>query len=133
MVGIGAAVAINTVSSRTAAWIGEGADITADGVAVRSFMTDIDGDEINSFEASAKAGAGGGKVGIAGALALNVIDVQSTAEISRDASIDANGGDVKVSAHGASETTATALPDEPATGGKVGVGASVALNLFTND
>ena len=133
MVGIGAAVAINSVTTRTQAWIGEGADITADGVAVRSFMTDTGDDTVNTFETSAKAGAGGGKVGIAGALALNLIDARSTAEIHGDASIDAGGGNVEVSASSESETTATALPDEPASGGKVGVGASVALNLFTEE
>lgn len=131
-VGIGAAVAINSVTSHTAAWIGN-AQVRAEGIAVRALMTAVDSDTVNSFSSSAKAGAGAGKVGIAGALALNLIDTRSTAEIHGGAELDADGHDIELRAESASETSATALPDEPASGGKLGVGASVALNLFRED
>lgn len=131
-VGIGAAVSVNSATTHTDAWIGN-ADIFANGVTVRAFMTDIGGDTANSFTTSAKAGAGGGKVGIAGALALNLIESRTIAEIRDDASVDVGGGDLDVSADSESVTSATALPDEPASGGKVGVGASVALNLFREE
>lgn len=130
MVGVGAGVAINSINADTHAWIGNNAKITANGLTVRSFMTEMAGDKVNTIDASAKAGAAGGKVGIAGALALNLVDVRNTAEIRDGVTIDADAGNVVVSADTATKTTASALPDQPATGGKVGVGASVALNLF---
>lgn len=131
-VGIGAAVAVNKVNALTEAYIGA-ATITANGVAVRAGMTDVGGDTSNAFAAEAKSGAGGGKVGIAGSLALNLVDVAATAEIHGGAAVNAGGGDVEVAAESASGTTARALPDGPASGGQVGVGASVALNLFSRD
>lgn len=131
-VGIGAAVAINSVHSATEAWIGS-TTVNAHGVAVRALMTDLGGDTENTFSAAATAGAGAGKVGIAGALALNILDTRNTAEIHDDASIDAEGGEIELRAESESVTTATALPDEPASGGKLGVGASVALNLFREE
>lgn len=131
-VGIGAAVAVNTATARSEAYIGD-ADIATNGVAVRSLMTNVGGDTTNTFAAEAKAGAGGGKVGIAGALALNLIDVSSMAGIHAGAAVNAGGGDVEVTAQSNSSTTASALPDGPASGGQVGVGASVALNLFSQD
>ncbi|HQZ02069.1 MAG TPA: leukotoxin LktA family filamentous adhesin [Thauera sp.] len=131
-VGIGAAVAVNSVRSATEAWIGN-AKVSADGIAVRALMTDLGGDSENTFSATAKAGAGAGKVGIAGALALNILDTRSTAEIHGGALIDAEGGELELRAESESVTTATALPDEPASGGKLGVGASVALNLFREE
>ena len=131
-VGIGAAVAINSANAASTAYIGD-ANVTANGVAVRSLMTDVGGDTTNTFGADAKAGAGGGKVGIAGALALNLIDVSSTAEIHSGAAVNAGGGDVELEAQSNSSTTAKALPDGPASGGQVGIGASVAMNLFSQD
>lgn len=131
-VGIGAAVSVNSATTHTRAWIGN-ADITANGLTLRAFMSDVAGDTVNTFATSAKAGAGGGKVGIAGALALNLIETHTTAEIHGGASVNADGGDVELSAESESVTSATALPDEPASGGKVGVGASVALNLFREE
>src|SRR5690606_32157643 len=131
-VGIGAAVAVNSATVLTDAHIGA-ADVTANGLAVRALMTDVGGDTTHTFAAEAKAGAGGGKVGIAGALALNLIDVGATAEIRTGARIDAGGGDVTLVAHSGSSTSASALPDGPASGGQVGVGASAALNFFTQD
>lgn len=131
-VGIGAAVAVNKATARSEAYIGD-ADISTNGVAVRSLMTNVGGDATNTFAAEAKAGAGGGKVGIAGALALNLIDVSGTAGIHSGAAVNAGGGNVEVTAQSNSSTTASALPEGPASGGQVGVGASVALNLFSQD
>ena len=136
-VGIGVAVGINTVTATSHAYIGSNASVTAQGVNVTTGMTDVAGDGsdlVNTFEAEAKSGGGGGKVGIAGSLALNVINVSSTAEIKSNAGVAAGGGDVSVAAGSASATIAKATPhDGGGQGDKVGVGASVALNLFTQD
>lgn len=131
-VGIGAAAAVNDVKARTAAWIDD-AQITANGIAVRAGTAVPGGDAGNSFTASAKAGAGAGKVGIAGALALNLLETRTSAEALEGARLDAEGGDVELAADSTAVTSATALPDEPADGGDFGVGASVALNLFRED
>ena len=134
-VGIGAAVIVNLAETSAIASIGIGANVTGNGVAVRTFMTDVGGDTVHTFSSEASAGAGGEKVGIAGALALNIIDVQSLAEIHDGAVINAATGDVEVSAANNTSIAAKALPTENggASGDQVGVGASAALNLFNND
>lgn len=133
-VGIGAAVAINKVSAITAAWIGD-AEVNTSGIELVAGMTDNGDDSQNSFAAEASSGAGGGKVGIAGALALNLIEVRSTATVRTGARVDAGGGDVLLAATSASSASAVAKPDEDggASGGEVGVGASVAVNTFSAD
>lgn len=133
-VGIGAAVAVNKVSARTQAWVGA-AEIIANGVEITAGMTDIADDAVNTFSAEASSGAGGGKVGIAGALALNLVEVRSTATLRGGAEVDASGGAVLISAGSASSTSATAKPDDDggAAGGQVGIGASAAVNTFSAD
>ncbi|MHB8787319.1 MAG: leukotoxin LktA family filamentous adhesin [Thauera sp.] len=131
-VGIGAAAAVNSIETHTLAWIGN-AKVTANGIAVNAGTETLGDDEANRFSASAKAGAGAGKVGIAGALALNLLATHTRAEVLEGARVDAEGGDVELEADSTTETSATALPDEPVDGGDFGVGASVALNLFRED
>ena len=131
-VGIGAAAAVNSIETHTLAWIGD-AQVTANGIAVNAGTEILGDDEENRFSASAKAGAGAGKVGIAGALALNLLETHTRAEVLEGARVDAEGGDVELEAGSTTETSATALPDEPVDGGDFGVGASVALNLFRED
>ncbi|MBL8463594.1 MAG: leukotoxin LktA family filamentous adhesin, partial [Thauera sp.] len=131
-VGIGAAAAVNSIETHTLAWIGD-AQVTANGIAVNAGTETLGDDEANRFSASAKAGAGAGKVGIAGALALNLLTTHTRAEVLEGARVDAEGGDVELEADSTTETSATALPDEPVDGGDFGVGASVALNLFRED
>src|SRR5690606_37360974 len=82
----------------------------------------------------ATSGAGGSKVGIAGSLALNLIDTESSARIAGGASVAVNGGGaVSLSADNRTGITATALPTEAGvTGGKVGVGVSAAINIVAN-
>ncbi|MBL8225533.1 MAG: leukotoxin LktA family filamentous adhesin [Chromatiales bacterium] len=133
-VGIGAAVAVNKVTADTGAWVGD-ADVTADGVTVTAGMNDTAADGTNTIAATASSGAGGGKVGIAGALALNLIDVRSTATLRTGAGVDADGGNLLLSADGATSASAEAKPTEDggASGGEVGVGASAAVNVFSVD
>src|SRR5690606_6324247 len=123
-VGIGAAAAVNSIETHTLAWIGD-AQVTANGIAVNAGTETLGDDEANRFSASAKAGAGAGKVGIAGALALNLLTTHTRAEVLEGARVDAEGGDVELEADSTTETSATALPDEPVDGGDFGVGASV--------
>ena len=131
-VGIGAAVSVNKVDAHNQAAIGSGAQVTAHGVTVESTMTDVGGDTTNTVAAEAKSGAGASNVGIAASLALNLADTSGKALIESGAGVDA-GGAVSLTAENDSKITATAAPttDGGATGGKVGIGASVALNLIT--
>lgn len=131
-IGIGAAVSVNKVDAHNQASIGSNAQITAHGLTIESAMTDVGGDTTNTIEAEAKSGAGASNVGIAASLALNLADTSSKALIKSGAGVDA-GGAVILSAEDISKITASAAPttDGGATGGKVGIGASVALNLIT--
>jgi ubiquinone biosynthesis protein UbiJ len=137
-VGIGAGISINLVKSANEASIGQNATVTANGLTLEALMTPIavsgGTDQTNTLDAEAKSGAGGSKVGLAGSLALNIADTSSQALIKTGASVNANGGDVVLSADDRTSTTGKALPADGggASGGKVGIGASVAVNVVAN-
>lgn len=139
-VGIGAAVAVNVVHTNNDATLGNGT-ITAGSIHISALKLDvaklIAGDPATAVTdtslASATSGAGGSSVGLAGSLALNLVDTQSLASIAGDAIVTLTGGDLTLASDNQTNTTATAVPDETgAAGGKVGVGASVALNIIAN-
>ena len=112
--------------------------VSAHGVTLEALMTSLPvsggTDQTNTLDAEAKSGAGGTKVGLAGSLALNIADTSSQALIKSGASVNANGGDVVLSADDRTSTTGKALPADGggASGGKVGIGASVAVNVVAN-
>src|SRR5262249_44010693 len=87
---------------------------------------------VNTFTATATSGAAGTDVGVAGSFAFNYVPTnESKALIQGGASVDAGGGDVTIDAKNTSTATATALPaGHGVTGAKLGVGASVALNVL---
>ncbi len=134
--GVGAAVAINYVEAVNAASIGNNASVNAQGVTVESVMTDVSGDTTHTITAEATSGAGAKDVGVAGSLALNLVNNRTEARILPGAAIALNGGDLIVRAVKTSSSVATAKPAEGgASGEDVGVGASAALNFAfaTND
>ncbi|WP_312523058.1 hypothetical protein [Anaerospora sp.] len=127
-VGIGAAVAINTVDASSSATIGI-AEHHVKGAEVRAEALD---DKTSLFSAEAMSGAGAGKVGIAGSFALNSVDNTAEAQIKTGAKVNAHEGDIAIFAETLTSHSARAVPTEGGgtTGGsKLGVGASVALNL----
>ena len=140
-VGIGAAVAVNVIDAKNDATIGNGT-VTAASVNITSLKLDVAklvaGDPADAvadtYLASAKSGAGGSSVGLAGSLALNLVDTQSQATIAGGATVTLTaGGDLLLSSDNQTSTTASALPDETgAAGGDVGIGASVAINIVAN-
>ena len=69
---------------------------------------------------------------MAGSLALNVATVDAHATIATGASVNANGGNVTLRSTTDTSSTAKALPKEGTSGGKLGIGASVAINVATN-
>src|SRR5208282_3327131 len=96
-------------------------------------------DDIDSTFASAMSGASGGNVGVAGSVAVNLVNNNTQAVIgltpgasgSSTASVTiTGGGNVSVTAASAQVNYALATPAPGDTGGgKVGVGASVAVNV----
>ena len=89
------------------------------------------GQHLDLFEANASAGAGGSSVGVAGAVALNLVDTQSLAQVTGGAMVTVtSSGAVAAISDNETSTIARAMPaGSGASGGKVGIGASVALNL----
>ncbi len=73
------------------------------------------------------------KVGVSGAVAINIVTDTSQALIETGASVAAGGGDVNVTSLNASTELTFAVPAGAATGDSLGVGASVALNIITNN
>ncbi len=87
---------------------------------------DASGGRIDSYGASATSGAGATNVGVAGAVAFNLIDASSSAQVAAGTVTVTGKGDVAVKSDEAASSIAQSLT--AAKGGKVGVGASVALN-----
>ncbi len=138
-VGIGAGVAINLVKSRNEASIGSKAQVTASGVALEAVMTQLtqqDGssDLANTLAATAKSGAGAGKVGLAGSLALNIADTSSQAVIYSGAEVAAGSGALSLHAIDTTQVSGQAVPADAGgvTSGNLGIGASVNVNIIAN-
>ncbi|WP_183023997.1 leukotoxin LktA family filamentous adhesin [Variovorax sp. UMC13] len=132
-VGIGAAVSVNKVASVADAIVGGGAVVRSNGLSLSAGMTDVAGDSTHTVQTEAASGAGGSKVGIAGSLALNLVDTRSDAAVRSGANVDAGTGAVALAAENNTDITAKAVPvDKGASGGKVGIGASVAVNITGN-
>ena len=97
-------------------------------------------DQSDSFITTAKSGAGGGKVGVAGSVAVNVVNADTEAVVGRTpgvagpstASLTVNG-DVSIAAAVDMSNDFEATPsDGGGKGEKVGVGASVGINVVNN-
>ena len=137
-VGIGAAVAVNAATASNTAIVSDNAVVSTEGLTIQAGM---DGAAKNDFVADAKSGAGAGNVGVAGSLAINIVDNSSQARLEGDtdasgtgASANANAGDILIEAGNASTSTVKAAADVVGTGStaKVGVGASVGVNVAVN-
>ena len=127
--GVGVAVAVNKVNNSNLAAIGSTTHFAAPILDVRTLDP-----RTSVFSASATSGAGGASnVGVAGALAINLVTNLSQASIPSTATIAAGGANVALSAADSLSNSASALPGSSSGGGggggAVGVGASVALNI----
>lgn len=85
-VGVGVAVAINVANTKTLAYIESGATVTAGGLYIAAIMTELpaeesgsDPDVTNEYTAEAVSGAGSGKIGVAGSVALNIVNSETAA------------------------------------------------------
>src|SRR5690606_23031145 len=76
------------------------------------------------------SGAGGGSVGVAGSLAINVGTVDTQARLAAGATVtQTGGGAVTLKAGSNTSDKAEAKPQGLAQGSSVGIGASVAINV----
>ena len=136
---VGVAVAINdSVVSNTATVSNTAGttSLTAPTITVQAATptTSDPTPNILNSTASATSGVSGLNVGAAGALALNVVSNTSEASIPSGSTVAMNG-DVTFNALDTATETASSQPPFLAVGGvggKVGVGASVALDIATN-
>ncbi len=132
---VATAVAIDVATPGATATIA--GSVTASSV---TFTATLSGDST----ATADSGAGSTNVGVAGALAINVGDGTSQANLPAGSAVTSNaaGGNVTVQAFDTPQDTATAdataiaggtpVGDVEESGGIAGVGASVALNISSN-
>ncbi|MES1247222.1 MAG: hypothetical protein ABUS54_06080, partial [Actinomycetota bacterium] len=130
---IGAAVAINLVTIWNKATIGD-SNLNVGGLTLSATMRTTGGaDGKNKLDTEATAGAGGGKVGIAGSLALTIADVQTNAELLSNSGRgppgdNLNSKDLKLTASASVDSTAKAMAKD-SNAGSVGIGAGAAINI----
>src|SRR5262249_54082496 len=87
----------------------------------------------NSFAAETTAGASGGQVGVAGSVAIDIVNVDTTGGIRSGGIVNAGTGDVSLGAASTSTSTTNALMANTGAGGSsVGVGASFALAIVND-
>src|SRR5262249_35762233 len=140
---IGAAVALNLVKLTNEASIDAAATIfTHDGLSLCAGMATTCGAATSNkhvFEANATSGAGGGgTVGVAGSVAVNLVDVKTLAVIHSHPSrgppsVTVTGtGDIAFRADSTAENKAITKANQEGGGGTVGIGASVSINLVND-
>ncbi|MFW6273458.1 MAG: leukotoxin LktA family filamentous adhesin [Halanaerobium sp.] len=136
MVGLAAAAAVNKVNSTKSSYLGTG-NYNIDSLTMGSKDAlnpfSVEADLYSDFTAEAISGAGSQKVGLAGALALNMIEENySLIKIEADSDINlnenSNNADLILNAENRSNSTAIALPSGAGGSGNLGVGASAAIN-----
>ena len=120
---IAAAVAIDKADITNDAVLPAGATVTANGATIHALMHSQ-----HELSANATSGASGGSVGLAGALAIELEDIETIASLS--GTLDAGSGDVSIAAASDASSSASALPaDGTTSASSVGIGASVALGI----
>ena len=133
--GTAIAVAINVPMVTTAAYIGGTGAVSASDITVQALMTDVAGDVIHTFSSEAISGAGtsDAEVGVAGALAHSIVATSADAYIGTGSTVDANGGNVLLSAANTSGSATRAVPEgDGAVGSEGGVGGSAAFHIASN-
>ncbi|MFA5028798.1 MAG: hypothetical protein WC713_13085, partial [Candidatus Methylomirabilota bacterium] len=103
---------------------GNTVDLTAGGAGTGHKLIET----THSFRADAQSGAGASKVGVAGSLAINIVTNHTEALIQSGATVAAGSGDVVLRAVNTENDSAKAA--SKVSGGDVGVGASIALNVL---
>jgi len=137
---VGVAVAINFARVDTTATV-EGTVVAGNGLTIKAARTiedngtpadATDDDDKHELSALAISGASGGKTTVAFSLGLNIANVTTIGELAATGTATVTGGDVEILAESVGQSTATARPNDPADGGSLGIGASVALNIVND-
>jgi len=130
--GVGVAVALNHVDIDNIAEIQSGASIDATGISVKAEMLDepAEATDTHTSLVEAKSGAGAKKVGVAGGVGINLVDVDTTARIGSNVTLTPHNGDIAVQAVSTTLNKADALPEAKASGSDAGIGASVAFQVI---
>ncbi|MCO6458771.1 MAG: hypothetical protein J5I93_25985, partial [Pirellulaceae bacterium] len=132
--GIAAAVTFSRVEITNTATVEPGADVTAAGVTLSADMQLVGRDSTHEIWSEAKSGAGASNVGVAGSLAISLVQTNTLARIEELADVDADAGDTTLKAIGRSLVTTRAVPLEHGTTGEsLGVGASAAIAIINHD
>ncbi len=126
--GVGVAISMNVNRVETKATVGNLARVQGSSLTVTAGSP---AESKSSFVTESVSGAGGGEVGTAGSLAIDVINNTVDARI-KAATIDVEAGALKVEANSLSDSSNTAKPSTNASGSKRGRGASVAINVTRN-
>ncbi len=138
-IGVGVAAAINVATVTNHATVA--GVVESQGLTIEALMDSRDSeDNKHTLGASATSGAGAGKLGLAGSLAINTGITSSEAVLTSTSSVDAGqdilGGDVSLTAENKSSATILAKASETTTStttsSSVGGGASFALNVGVN-
>lgn len=129
---------VKLAETRDKAYKGQSIDITGAGTGDDHKLKEA----THSMRAEAKAGAGGGKFGIAGSVAINLGQGETAARldsgttvISEDGTADGDTdiGDVKIASAATTNNLAVALPNQDAAGTSLGFGLSFSFNLGAHD
>ena len=133
--GVGVAVSINRATSTAESNIGTGVQINAANGLQLDANSQTGTDSSRNFSAESISGAGARKTGFAGSFSLNKLLNTSSSTIDDGAVINLGAADLSVtSSNTATESvSATPSPDNPASGGKRGIGASFGLNIGENN
>ncbi|HEX7527306.1 MAG TPA: hypothetical protein VF327_13410, partial [Gaiellaceae bacterium] len=130
-VSIGAGVAINLANVTNESVVETGAIVASHGLTADASMTTLSGDATNRFGAESTSGAGGGSIGIAGSVSINIVNVTTTAAIRTGSSVDAGAGDVSLTAASTSVSTVKAMGGTIG-GSSFGLGVSFALSIVND-
>src|SRR5262249_15820860 len=95
---VGVGVAVNLANVVNEAGVQGGAVVTSTGFAADASETNVAGDTTNSFAAETTAGASGGQVGVAGSVAIDIVNVDTTGGIRSGGIVNAGTGDVSLGA-----------------------------------
>ena len=121
------AVAVNVAVINTRAWLAHNVKLTSSGVTVEALAP-----ASSSFAAHSVSGAGGSSIGVAGSIAVNVVVLNTTADVEESDPVDLNGADLTLTATSSVDNSATADAKQAADGSTTGIGASFALNVIND-
>lgn len=132
--GVGIAVAINRADMTAETRIGTGVNVNSTGGLTLDANSIVGIDDTRQFSTESVSGAGARKTGFAGSFSLNKVLNTSSATIAEGAVMNVGASDLSVLASNSSTdaVNATPNPDNPATGSKLGLGVSFAVNVSRN-